>query len=274
MTSKFGIMDSCCPDSTFYSSLSYSIVHGQTYLCSTRQYAFHYRVRCCRGDRDGGRLHPVSLRNGRGGRRSRGVSDRSADVVASLRLTQLLLAPTGLAYNDGRAAAVDDVGRRRRRRRRVLVSAVDRRSVVDARSVPTLSKATQLYMSHDLKHTWCSDPKRSSLEVHEVIFLLSLLFFCSWSTQGCYFQSHFRSVANYRLRRFRFCNWYWHHNSPFFERLKKSSWELQFSQLCESKYPPITCYWTVPLILDRSYLVRKLTSSKIADTKVSGFKRF
>ncbi len=36
-------------------------------------------------------------------------------------------------------------------------------------------------------------------------------------------------------------------------------------------YPPITYSWTVPLILDHSYLVGKLTSSKIADTKVSGF---
>jgi hypothetical protein len=36
-------------------------------------------------------------------------------------------------------------------------------------------------------------------------------------------------------------------------------------------YPPITYYWTVPLILDHTYLVGKLTSSKIADTKVSGF---
>jgi hypothetical protein len=34
-------------------------------------------------------------------------------------------------------------------------------------------------------------------------------------------------------------------------------------------YPPwITYYWTVPLILDHSYLVGKLTSLKIADTKV------
>ncbi len=31
-------------------------------------------------------------------------------------------------------------------------------------------------------------------------------------------------------------------------------------------YPPITYYWTAPLILDHSYLVGKLTSSKIADT--------
>jgi Ca2+/Na+ antiporter len=38
--------------------------------------------------------------------------------------------------------------------------------------------------------------------------------------------------------------------------------------------PPITYYWTVPLILDHSYLGGKLTSSKIADTKVSGFYRF
>jgi hypothetical protein len=35
--------------------------------------------------------------------------------------------------------------------------------------------------------------------------------------------------------------------------------------------PPIAYYWTVPQILDRSYLIAKLTRSKIADTKVSGF---
>ncbi len=37
------------------------------------------------------------------------------------------------------------------------------------------------------------------------------------------------------------------------------------------QYSPITYYWTVPLIQDHSYLVGKLTSSKIADTKVSGY---
>jgi hypothetical protein len=36
-------------------------------------------------------------------------------------------------------------------------------------------------------------------------------------------------------------------------------------------YPRITYYWTVPLILDHSYLVGKLTSSKNAYTKVSEF---
>jgi hypothetical protein len=35
--------------------------------------------------------------------------------------------------------------------------------------------------------------------------------------------------------------------------------------------PDITYHWKVPLILDHSYLVGKLTSSKIADTKVTGF---
>jgi hypothetical protein len=40
------------------------------------------------------------------------------------------------------------------------------------------------------------------------------------------------------------------------------------------QYSPIIYYWTVPLILDHSYIVEKLTSSKIADTKVSGFWRF
>jgi hypothetical protein len=37
------------------------------------------------------------------------------------------------------------------------------------------------------------------------------------------------------------------------------------------QYLPITYYWTVPQILDHSFLVGKLTSSKTADTKVSGF---
>ncbi len=37
------------------------------------------------------------------------------------------------------------------------------------------------------------------------------------------------------------------------------------------RYPPIAYYWTVPLILDNSYLVGKSISLKIADTKVSGF---
>jgi hypothetical protein len=37
-------------------------------------------------------------------------------------------------------------------------------------------------------------------------------------------------------------------------------------------YPPTTYYWTVPLILEHSYLVGKLTSSKIADTsRENGF---
>ncbi len=32
-------------------------------------------------------------------------------------------------------------------------------------------------------------------------------------------------------------------------------------------YPTITYYWTVPLILDYSYLVGNLTNSKITETK-------
>ncbi len=36
-------------------------------------------------------------------------------------------------------------------------------------------------------------------------------------------------------------------------------------------YLPITYYWTVPVILDQSCPVGKLKSSKIDDTKVSGF---
>jgi hypothetical protein len=43
------------------------------------------------------------------------------------------------------------------------------------------------------------------------------------------------------------------------------------STVLATNYRPITYYWTVPLILDHSYLVGKLTSLKIADTKVSMF---
>jgi hypothetical protein len=39
-----------------------------------------------------------------------------------------------------------------------------------------------------------------------------------------------------------------------------------------SDYFPITYYWTVHLILDHSYIVGKLTSSKIADQKCQDFK--
>jgi hypothetical protein len=45
----------------------------------------------------------------------------------------------------------------------------------------------------------------------------------------------------------------------------------QLMRRVEVRYPPITYYCTVPLILDISYIVVKLTILKIADTKVSGF---
>jgi hypothetical protein len=47
--------------------------------------------------------------------------------------------------------------------------------------------------------------------------------------------------------------------------------EVRFEKKIGTKYPPSAYYWTVTLILDHSYLVGKLRSSKIADTKVSGF---
>ncbi len=50
-----------------------------------------------------------------------------------------------------------------------------------------------------------------------------------------------------------------------FQSLSDTGGKKKFHQ------PPITYYWTVPVILDHSYLVGKLKSSKIADTKVSGF---
>jgi hypothetical protein len=48
-------------------------------------------------------------------------------------------------------------------------------------------------------------------------------------------------------------------------------WSVCFLCRDTNQYLPITYYWTVPLILDHSYLVGKLTSSKIADTIVTGF---
>ncbi len=52
-----------------------------------------------------------------------------------------------------------------------------------------------------------------------------------------------------------------------FLRVKDS----KFGVLQSSAPRRYTYYWTVPLILDHSYLVKKSKSSKIADTKVSGF---
>ncbi len=56
-----------------------------------------------------------------------------------------------------------------------------------------------------------------------------------------------------------------------FEKQKKRKKSLCLGNQSLERYPPITYYWTVPLILDHTYLVGKLTSSKIAETKVSGF---
>jgi hypothetical protein len=51
-----------------------------------------------------------------------------------------------------------------------------------------------------------------------------------------------------------------------------SNWALicfirQFNKENTSKYPSITYYWTVPLVLDHSYLVGNLTNSNFAETK-------
>jgi hypothetical protein len=55
----------------------------------------------------------------------------------------------------------------------------------------------------------------------------------------------------------------------------KKLWEYEFDDIKKHfKLPPITYYWTVPLILDHSYRVGKLTISKIADAIVSRFQRF
>ncbi len=46
---------------------------------------------------------------------------------------------------------------------------------------------------------------------------------------------------------------------------------LYLSYVLSKIVSPITYYWTVPLILEHSYLVGKSTSSNIIDTKVSVF---
>ncbi len=55
-------------------------------------------------------------------------------------------------------------------------------------------------------------------------------------------------------------------------------YSVKYNKICQlvqrhvsKKISPITYHWTMPLILDHSYLFGKLTSSKIAATKVSGF---
>jgi hypothetical protein len=53
--------------------------------------------------------------------------------------------------------------------------------------------------------------------------------------------------------------------------VEEKTWYIHKYSYYPIAYPPITYYWTVPLILDHSYLVGKSTSSNIADTKVSGF---
>jgi hypothetical protein len=61
---------------------------------------------------------------------------------------------------------------------------------------------------------------------------------------------------------------------PFLSESKKNRREHTCNaglSLVRCGYPLITYYWIVPLILDHSYLIGKLTSSKIADSKVSGF---
>jgi hypothetical protein len=49
----------------------------------------------------------------------------------------------------------------------------------------------------------------------------------------------------------------------FFRGAQKQMFEGE----CRTRYPPITYYWTVPLILDHSCLVGNWTISKIAETK-------
>ncbi len=54
--------------------------------------------------------------------------------------------------------------------------------------------------------------------------------------------------------------------SPPWTKCEGTSFFLSYTPV-----PPILYYWTVPLILDHSYLDGKLTNSKVSDTKVSGF---
>jgi hypothetical protein len=73
-----------------------------------------------------------------------------------------------------------------------------------------------------------------------------------------------------------FFSFFWLINYCFSNRKRIRVWNCDATRKRRKRpylhlYPPITYYWTVPLILDHSYLVGKLTRSKIADTKMSGF---
>jgi hypothetical protein len=61
--------------------------------------------------------------------------------------------------------------------------------------------------------------------------------------------------------------WLWCLLDQCYRQLK---WRFEFvtgTHAVTSKYPPVTYFWTVPLILDHSYFVGNLTNSKIAETK-------
>jgi hypothetical protein len=69
------------------------------------------------------------------------------------------------------------------------------------------------------------------------------------------------------IKKFEYIKWMIRINarisSSFFEKWKEKEKNRKKTVKTMS---PITYYWTVPLILDHSYLVEKSTSSKIADT--------
>ncbi len=69
------------------------------------------------------------------------------------------------------------------------------------------------------------------------------------------------------------CAWTWFHPNSVTEQIRRHRVQMcckigrEQGKTAHISYPPITYYWTVPLILDHSYLVGNLTNSIIAETK-------
>jgi hypothetical protein len=83
----------------------------------------------------------------------------------------------------------------------------------------------------------------------------------------------FRALWEERSMAYAHDRWACDNDDPYTRVIEDSFWS--YTRLTGGQHLTdshlITHYWTVPLILDHSHLVGKLTTSKIADTKVAGF---
>jgi hypothetical protein len=86
----------------------------------------------------------------------------------------------------------------------------------------------------------------------EYVNSVNISYFCGWQDCDLRVVSHTNMTI------------VWQFNSKRKEICIRKAFE-------KKQLSPITYHWTVPIILDHSYLVGKLKGSKIADKKVSGF---